>query len=171
MQKNTLQCALEVEQKGIEMYMTLAAQTENPLGKKLFYSLAVEEVEHARKIDFLSEDLKKKTGSSPLDSARLPDVSEVIKSFFINADKESLRGNVTNVAGYELALKMEREGYAAYQEFLKNAATAEEKEFFSFLVAREKQHIDAIANVYAYLTGSEDWLQNDESKTWNWMNF
>ena len=75
------------------------------------------------------------------------------------------------MAGYELALKMEREGYAAYQEFLKNAATAEEKEFFSFLVAQEKQHIDAIANVYAYLTGSEDWLQNDESKTWNWMNF
>ncbi|MGA2090436.1 MAG: ferritin family protein [Endomicrobiales bacterium] len=170
MKKNPLQFALEFEQKGTAMYLVLASQTENPLGKTLFYSLAAEEVEHAHKIDFKSQELAKKSGTSVLDNTHLPAVAEVIKTFFKNADKKHLRGDVSNVSGYEHAMKMEREGYAAYKEFSINATTAEEKEFFAFLLSQEKQHIDAIANVYAYLTGSGDLLQVDESKTWNWMN-
>lgn len=170
MKKNPLQFALEFEQKGALMYLELAAQTENPLGKKLFYSLAVEEVDHARQIDLLSAQLKDLSGMGVLDTPSLPPVTEVIKTFFTTADKTSLKGNVSNVTAYEHAMKMEREGYAAYKDFAATAATSAERTFFQHLMEQEQGHLDAIANVYAYLTGTGDWLQGDESHTWNWMN-
>lgn len=170
MKNNPLQFALEFEQKGAQMYLELAAQTENPLGKKLFYSLAAEEVDHARQIDLLAAQLKDNSGKGLLDSVSLPPVTEVIKTFFTTSDKSSLKGNVSNVAGYEHAMNMEREGFAAYKEFAASSATSAERSFFERLMEQEQGHLDAIANVYSYLTGTGDWLQGDESQTWNWMN-
>lgn len=170
MKNNPLQFALEFERLGAQMYLELAAQTDNPLGKKLFYSLATEEVDHARQIDVLSAQLKDQSGMGVLDTLTLPPVNEVIKTFFTTVEKTSLKGNVSNIAAYEHAMKMEREGYAAYKDFAAHAATSAERTFFERLMQQEQGHIDAIANVTAYLTGSGDWLQSDESHTWNWMN-
>lgn len=170
MKKNPLQFALEFERTGAQMYLDLAAQTDNPLGKKLFYSLAVEEVDHARQIDTLAAQMKDLSGIGVLDTPSLPPVTEVIKTFFSTADKTSLKGSVSTIAAYEHAMKMEREGYAAYKDFAATAATSAERTFFTRLMEQEQGHLDAIANVYSYLTGTGDWLQDDESHTWNWMN-
>lgn len=169
-QKNPLEFALEFEQKGVALYLRLAAETSNELGKKLFYTLAGDEVQHARKIDSMFGELKKKNGAAGLDTVTLPGVTELIKTFFAAADTAYLKKNVGNIEAYEIAMKMEREGYATYQEFSAMATSSQEKEFFNYLLSQEKEHIDAIANVYAYLTDIGDWLQEDESRTWNWMN-
>ena len=102
MKNNPLQFALEFERLGAQMYLELAAQTDNPLGKKLFYSLATEEVDHARQIDVLSAQLKDQSGMGVLDTLTLPPVNEVIKTFFTTVEKTSLKGNVSNIAAYDI---------------------------------------------------------------------
>jgi rubrerythrin len=67
-------------------------------------------------------------------------------------------------------MEMEKKGYETYAKFLKEAKTEEEKAFFKWILNEEGEHLAAIANVYAYLTGTGGWLEEDESKTWNWMN-
>jgi rubrerythrin len=166
-----LEFALDFEAKGTSMYLELAKKTINPLGKKLFYSLAMEEVAHAQKIDEISMKLKSQTGASSLGDPALPGVEEQLKEFFKNASKQELSKGSEDIKGYELAMEMERKGYKTYNDFMVNAKSDTEKQFFQALLGEEKKHLEALSNVYNYLTKTGDWLQEEESKVWNWMNF
>lgn len=168
MTMNALSFVLDFERKGAETYLKLAEKTNNKLGKKLFYSLAVEEVEHARKADefYGGAALHGVTAQTNTDA-----IEKKLKEFFDKMGKSSFAPGKENTEGYELAMELEKKGYEAYDGFLKAAKTEEEKAFFAWILGQEKEHLAAIANVYSYLTGTGDWLQNDESRTWNWMNF
>ncbi len=166
---DALKFVLDFEKKGVDMYMELAAKTDNPLGKKLFYSLGGEEIEHARKADetYSGFGSKEDFTLKPIDA---PSIETVLKDFFKKLGKAKLKENKEGIEGYELAMDMERKGYETYDNFLKNAKTEAEKSFFKWILKQESEHISAIANVYSYLTGTGDWLEEEESKTWNWMN-
>jgi rubrerythrin len=167
MGSTALSFVLDFEAKGVEAYLKLAAKTENRLGKKLFYSLAAEEIEHARKADEFYGGISAKPGFKPVEAAPL---ESIIKGFFEKMEKTDMKKGGENVEGYELAMELERKGYAAYEKLLNDAKTDEEKKFFKWILSEEKEHLSAISNVYSYLTGTGDWLQEDESRVWNWMN-
>jgi rubrerythrin len=167
MENSALDFVLGFEAKGVETYLKLAAKTENHLGKELFYSLAAEEIAHARKADEFYEGISARQGFKSPEAAP---IATVIKDFFAKMEKAELRKSKENIEGYELAMELEKKGYAAYDNFLKNAKNDDEKKFFKWILGEEKEHIAAIANVYFYLTGTGDWLQEDESRVWSWMN-
>ena len=164
MDNGALKFVLDFEAKGVATYLKLAAQTDNRLGKKLFYSLASEEIEHARKAD---EFYGAKQGFRAVE---VEPIADIMKDFFEKMEKAELKKGAENIEGYELAMELERKGYAAYEKFLKDSKNGDEKNFFKWLLGEEKEHLSAIANVYFYLTGTGDWLQEEESKVWNWMN-
>jgi rubrerythrin len=166
-ENNALKFVLDFEAKGVGAYLKLAAKTGNALGKKLFYSLAAEEIQHAKKADEFYGGISKNSVLTP--SGILP-LEITIKDFFEKMEKAAFKKGSENVEGYELAMELERKGYEAYNNFLKNSKTEEEKAFFKWILNEEKEHLSAIANVYYYLTGTGDWLQEEEGKTWNWMN-
>jgi rubrerythrin len=167
MNNSALKFVLDFEAKGVEAYLKLAAKTENLLGKKLFYSLAAEEIEHARKADEFYGSISEMPDFKPVEAAPL---EEIIKEFFVKMERAELEKGAENIKGYELAMELERKGYSAYEKYLKDSKTKEENKFFEWILGEEKEHISAIANVYSYLTGTGDWLQEDESRVWNWMN-
>ncbi len=49
--KNPLEFSLDFEIKGTNLYLDFAKKTKNLLSKRLFYSLAKQEVEHAQLFD------------------------------------------------------------------------------------------------------------------------
>jgi rubrerythrin len=165
-----LEFVLDFEAKGAGMYLKLARETKQPLGKKLFYSLAAEEVEHAQKADNIFQAIEGKGTAGEASEQKLPAIEKVMKDFFERSADKDLKTERQDLAGYELAMEMEREGYKAYAAFHAEATDPKEKEFFSRILKEEKEHIDALANVYAYLTDTDDWMQKEESKVWNWMN-
>jgi|AGTN01.1.fsa_nt_gi Uncharacterized conserved protein len=160
---------LAFEAKGAALYLKLARETDNPLAKKLFYSLAVEEVSHAEKADNIYQQLQGK-GAAAKGCPELPPIEAVMKDFFRKAGIKGRGKGRADISGYELAMKMEREGYTAYAGFRDAAGDPIEKEFFDQMLKEEKEHLDALANVYGYLTDRDDWMQEEESKVWNWMN-
>jgi rubrerythrin len=162
--------AHEFEVKGVNLYLKLAGKTRNLLAKELFYSLATQEVDHARRIDEIGVALRQKGAWPKQPAARAKGIEAEIKSFFTMANATQLRKDGENLAGYELALSMERKGFRAYRDYAATAASAGEREFFTRLTEEENQHYEALANVYSYLTKNDDWLQAEESRTWNWMN-
>jgi rubrerythrin len=163
-----LEFVLDFEKKGAILYLDLARKTQNPLGKRLFYSLAGEEVQHAGRADEIHSQVHGKPSAE--DKGNLPTVETKLKQLFHSISREAARKNVENTEGYELALKMEKKGYEIYKGFLNEAETGPEKDFFVKVLDQEKEHIEAISNVLAYFTGAGDWLQEEESKTWNWMS-
>lgn len=165
-----LEFVLEFERKGVEMYLKLASEVENTFGKELFYTLASEEVQHARKADKIYTEMRARGAGAVAPEGPRTSLETKIKAVFDALKPARPDKGTDNIKGYELAMKVEKEGYGIYKGFLKTVKTAEEKEFFTQILKEEKEHIDAIANVYQYLTNSGDWLQEEESKTWNWMN-
>lgn len=164
-----LEFALDLELKGVNMYLKLATETSNPLGKKLFYSLAGEEIEHAKKVDEIYHKLSG-YNNLQLTSKNLPSVANELKGFFLKSRSRDLEKGSENVSGYKIAMRMEKESIFVYNRFMETARTDLEKGFYRQIIKEEKVHLEAVLNVYSFLTKTDDWLQEEESKTWNWMN-
>ncbi|MCB4791641.1 MAG: ferritin family protein [Elusimicrobia bacterium] len=167
---NMLKFAHEFELKGLNFYLRYAFKTKNMLAKELFYNLAKKEIEHAQKIDGLYAEAQK-ISSTKIDLRMGPsDIEKDLKDFFKNQVKKELKKGALDIAGYKTALNMEKKSIDIYIKMKEQAETPAKKKFFELLANEEEDHYNALDNVLRYLTGTGDWLQEDESKTWNWMN-
>ena len=169
-QTDPLQFALDIEARGAQLYLSLAAHTDNKLAKLLFYSLAGKEVEHARLFDTIYAKIRVKETHEPLPLNPPESIEAELKSFFEKAGKADLKRGTVQKEGYESAMLIERKSYDAYKSFHDVAVSEDEKKFFERLMCEENEHYAALANIYLYLTNIGDWLQEDEGTTWNWMN-
>lgn len=167
---DSLEFALDFEIKGTLLYVKLAKKTKNILGKRIFYSLASQEIDHAKKVDEIYEMIKENKGWDAVPSENLSTVESMFKDFFRKSAKLDLKKDSENISGYKVAMEMEERGYKAYGNFYNESAGIPEKNFFKQLMAQEKEHLDSLRNVYYYLTKTGDWFREDESKIWSWMN-
>ncbi|MCM8814619.1 MAG: ferritin family protein [Candidatus Omnitrophica bacterium] len=157
--------AINFEVKGVNLYLELAKKTSNMLGKRLFYSLAEQEVQHASLFD---EMVCVSSIEKPL--SHIKDIESELKEFWKNAEKSEIRKYDTHFSGYELAIEMELKAISSYRSFLSESKDEREKEFLKLIIEEEKKHLEALRNVQYYLTQTADWISGEESKTWNWMN-
>lgn len=167
---DSLEFALDFEINGTVLYLKLAKKTKNILGKQLFYSLASQEIDHAKRADEIYEMVKENKGWEAAGERNLPSVEFALKDFFKKAKKINLKRDAKNLSGYKIAMEMEEKGYNAYNKFYNNSNNDSEKNFFKQLMTQEKEHLDSLRNVYYYLTETGDWFQENESKIWSWMN-
>ncbi len=166
---DALKTALDFEEKGRNFYTKTAATVTDPLSQKLFQTLASDEVKHAEKINAIYQALSKDQPlpeGNPVHQAHL---EEHVKAFFED-HKSALSKGASNLEGYEFAMEMEKTGIDMYEKFAGQTEHEGERTFYQFLIKEEREHLEALKNVYFFLTDSGDWLQEDESKHWNWMN-
>ncbi len=164
-----LTVALNFEEKGRKFYLKTAAEVQHPLSRTLFQALADDEIRHAARIREVHAELNRgRSWPEPALGAghRL---EPEIKAFF-ERHRGDLGENPTQLSGYEFAMKMERTGVELYTKFARESADAGERAFFEALAGEERGHLAALENVHAFLTGPGDWLQEDESRRWSWMN-
>lgn len=156
--------AILLEEKGYKFYTELAQETSNELSKKLFLSLAEQEKYHIEQIN--SYLTKAETVEIKFDS-----IENTIHELFNSLGKEMIGKDLSQATGLEKAMQMEKEGYALYQEAHDSTDNADDRLFLDKLIKMEKEHYESLANLHFYYTNNEQWLAEEESKTWNWMNF
>jgi rubrerythrin len=168
-----LSVALDYENEGLDFYTKAAARSTNALSRRLFRTLASQEIEHAKRIEEIYSLLEQgKRLPTPEKLKRMGghvELEKDIKDFFKKTDTGSLRDDIGNVEAMKVALEIEKKSFDLYSELLEDAKNASEREFLSALKKEEQQHIDALENVYYYLTDPEMWFSSDESRVWNWM--
>jgi len=155
--------AIEFEKSGVEMYLKNADKTANPLARNLFYSLAIEEIEH---IMFIEKQIDPSEGLAIGED----NVQQKMKLVFNSLEEEDIEQDSDNVAVLELAMKLEEKGKSLYIDLRDGAESEEEKKYFTTLIKEEERHLEALKNVHSYLTKTSDWFHGDERSTWNWMN-
>jgi erythrin-vacuolar iron transport family protein len=165
----SLSVALDFEEKGRRFYVKTASEVTHPLSKTLFQALAEDEVRHAERIHAIYTALTEGR-SWPDPSLGVGHRLEAELKAFFETHRAALGEKTTNLEGYEFAMKLERTGVELYTKFAQEAADPKEKSFFEALAAEERGHLAALDNVHAFLTRPGDWLQDDESHHWNWMN-
>ncbi len=166
--KKTVQAAINFERRGVNFYLELASQTKNRLGRRLFYSLAGEEISHILTIEDMAQQLEeRKIISSESSGEKL---EGKIRNYFQSLAREKLIENrMDNLEGYEMAMQIENQGYEMYKNFQAEAGSEYEKNFFTRMMEEERKHYEALQNVYYYLKSPDDWFSESESRVWNWM--
>ncbi len=166
----TLEKALDFERKGSEFYIRLGIDTKQTLAKNLFYSLAKQEIDHMVSIEEIFDAIGHDAAWPRMETAPAGEIEGEMRRIFDSLDQKSREKELDNIKGYELAIEMEKDGHRMYKEFSERATDDREKRFFLALAGEEASHLEALDNVYYFLTRSEDWLSGEESKVWNWMS-
>jgi rubrerythrin len=163
-----LEASVGLEQKGYDHYTKALTDAKNPLTKKLFATLAEQELEHIRRIKELFEEGAEKASGDTIPAEALEMVVKEVFDEFSKDDRSAWDVDVSSA--YEHAMHLERESIDIYSSFAAESADAPERRFFKELEQEEVKHLTALQNVYHYLTHTADWFESTESETWNWMN-
>lgn len=166
---DALKVALEFEEKGRVFYDKTARQSEDALSQKLFSTLAQDEITHAERIREIFQSLEHGGAWPPVSAQRAQSLEGEIHGFF-NLHRQNLRKTAEPLEGYEFAMNLEKTGIEIYEKFSKETGNPQEKKFFLALIEEEKQHLEAIQNVYFFLSQTGDWNEQEESRRWNWMS-
>lgn len=165
-----LEKSLDFERKGSEFYIKLGIDTRQALAKNLFYNLARQEINHIIRIEEIFNAIKRDAPWPEVSARKISEIENEMKKVFDKLGKHTRKVKLDNLEGYRLAIDMEKQGYEMYKEFSKKAIDEREKQFFAAMTEEEKTHLEALDNVYYFLTESKDWLSVEESKVWNWMS-
>jgi rubrerythrin len=152
-----LEMAVKMENDAVEFYKKCAEKTNSPIGKKMFLSIAEDEMYHAAcAMDVLNGKKFKPPSTSP---------KQDMKSIYEKSKAELLQkasADASDIEALTIAMKMEKEGYEFYKKSAEAAASAEEKALFSCLANDEQEHFTIFQNTCSLLSDTSNWFMWEE---------
>ena len=155
---NTFEIAAKMEQEAIAFYRKCAEKTANPVGKKMFMSIAEDEQYHFEcAVSMKESDLQ----FTPQAATPIEDMKKIF-----DEHKQEMLVQVPSTAdeleALKIAMKMEEEAIAFYKKASALAANAKEKHFFDCLIKDEEEHFHVFQNTYSFLEDSGNWFMWEE---------
>jgi len=154
---NAIEMAVKMEQEAVDFYTQCAEKTTNPVGKKMFLSIADDEKYHIA----CALDVQKGKTLTPSEVTPLEDM----KKIFDQHKQDMLRqipSTADELDAFSMAMKMEEESIAFYRKASSQAATAQEKNFFDCLIRDEEEHLAIFQNTYSFLSDTGNWFMWEE---------
>ncbi len=154
---NAVEIAIKMETDAINFYNEASKRANHSVGKKMFLTIAQDEIRH---LDMLSQILK------GLD-IKIRDVSPMkkIKTVFEEMKDEMMHkveATTDELEAFKIAMRMEKEGIEFYKKAAAGAKTGKEKSLFERLIKEEQQHYDIFANTYFFLSDTGSWFMWEE---------
>lgn len=159
-----LATALRMEEKGKAFYDKAAASCSNEPGKKIFSSLAQEEVVHMSRISSIYESLSDaKPWAGEWKDMKLKH-EYLVHIFRGLAQKHAtnVTANADDIASLDIGIEFEADSMAFYKQHLENAALPMEKEFLELMIEEETTHHKALIDMKFYLQDPEGWFREME---------
>ena len=154
---NAVEMAMKMEQEAVDFYTQCAEKTSNPVGKKMFLSIADDEKYHIA----CAVNVQKGKPFTPSEVTPLGDMKKIF-----DRHKQDMLKQVPSTAdeldAFRVAMKMEGEAIAFYKKASSQAATVEEKNFFDCLIRDEEEHFSIFQNTYSFLSDSGNWFMWEE---------
>jgi len=154
--QSPLEYAIQMEQDGQRYYGEAAARTVNPLGKKMFESLAADETNHIDWIHKLAPEVESSQEANRALYAKLEPIF---------AGAPGAGGDESDSAAIDLAIGMEEKSVAAYAEWAAEGDSDEIRKLGAVLVGQERFHRQLLENMKQYLDSPGDWFLAEER--WN----
>jgi rubrerythrin len=158
-----LEIALNNEQREGEFYRKQAERSKNPLGKKMFKTLADDEAEHYNRILELHKKLKgqgKWPETVPL-NVKGTEVKDVLKKVVESVDT-SAKADINDMEAVKMAIDFETKGEAFYKKLKEGVTSQQEKEFYGMLESIEREHRLSLEDTLEYFKDPESWFQRME---------
>ncbi len=155
--QSPLEYAIQLERDGQAYYKQLAAATKNPLGSRMFESLAADERRHEEVLLGVARKAKVELGGD-LPKQRLVTLFATVGEEL----RKQLDAGATDTAAIEKALAMEHASIALYRKQAEAAAGDADRALYRRLVEEENQHADILRNCLTYLDKTGQWFLWDE---------
>ncbi len=156
-----LQLAIKFEKEGREFFLKAAQATGHPLGKRLFQSLANDELVHLRRVTELFAALQNKQ-DWPKTQGHEPKTFHTIFEEAKEHLKEIVQPQVGEIEALNLGLELEERGYKFYKNLAEESVSTPEREFYQELAAAEDNHYQTIQSTIKYLENPADWYADQE---------
>ncbi|MBI5695455.1 MAG: ferritin family protein [Nitrospirae bacterium] len=144
--------AIVMEEEGYDFYKAAEARTAGALGKRMFASLAEDEVRHKK----LLQGLKAKM---PADARELdiPLPKDRMKSVFADAKADSVKPTTDDIDALTFAMSKEKDSYNLYHGAAAEATDPKVKAVFDRMAAEEDQHFEILEQTKYYLEQNSNW--------------
>ncbi len=152
-----LDYAIQLERDGQAYYRQLAASTKNPLGKRMFESLAADERRHEEVLLGLARKAAVAI-EGPLPKQRLVTLFATVGE----ERRKQLEAEASDTAAIEKAIAMEQASIAHYRAQAGLARAEGDRALYERLVEEENQHADILGNCLTYLNRTGQWFLWDE---------
>ncbi len=137
-----LEIALTMEEKGYSFYNKVVNTSQNPLGKAMFGRLRDDELVHMERIKAIIAGLSGGKDWKP-DYDALPTRGQSTSEMFRDLAKNhaaELTPDADDVEAINVGLDFEAKAVRFYEEHLKDAQDALEREFIQKMIVEEKDH-------------------------------
>lgn len=154
---NAVEMAIKMEQEAVDFYKTCAEKTHNPVGKKMFLSIAEDESYHIACANKVIEGKE----FHPAEVTPLKDMKAIFEQ-----NKEAMLQRVASTAdeleALNIAMKMEKETIDFYKNAAAQATNPAEKAFFECLIKDEEEHFAIFQNTHSFLSDTGNWFMWEE---------
>jgi rubrerythrin len=159
--EDVINTAIKLENDGIKFYRSIASKTHNELTRKMFESLADDEMKHIEWINNLAPNVKTSGEFNEKLYARL----KIIFAEPTDKIKETARGTDDDIKAIDIAIGMEIQTQNEYLRFSDEAEDPDIEKLFTILADVERFHADVLRNSKEYLNNPHDWFMQEEG----WM--
>ena len=156
--QDIIRAAIQLEHDGHKFYLDAAAKTSNALARKMFESLADDELRHIEWIEQLAPGEKSAEAVNK-------ELYQRLSNIFANAPESVRRtAEVTqdDIEAIKLGIDMEVKSRDAYLRWAEESETEELRSLCEVLADAERFHRELLENTIEYLEHSIDWFLQDK---------
>ncbi len=159
-----LEQAIAFEEEGIRFFHERGQQAASDLERRIFRSLAQDEVGHKAYLVGLRADLQQAADLAALSGPETEHrtAREIFESSLAEAS-DPHRAEEAELEILQGALEIERRGYEMYRNAAAGVESPRARELFLHLAGEEQQHFQLLSNTLEYLRSPEEWHGYDES--------
>lgn len=154
---NVFEFAMQMEKDGEKFYREIADKTEDPGLKKIFNTLADEEVVHYNTFKKLFE----KSGADAVESNIL-DKAKNIFAEMKDSGGMSISVDTAQTDAYKKAMEAEKEAYTFYEAKAEEVEDPNEKQILLTFAREERRHYRLLENVLEFVSRPDSWLEDAE---------
>jgi rubrerythrin len=140
--------AYQIEIDGYTFYSMTAERAQKPAVQELFAKLASDEVQHQAFLRAVAKGYDDKGAAAFRFDARMPDASGLASRVFTGRFREQAAGAQFELAVLSIGMTLETNALRYFNEAAREATEKEVTQFYQFLADWEKQHYDALQNLF-----------------------
>jgi rubrerythrin len=154
-----LRKAYQIEVDGYTFYSMTADKADKPAVRELFAKLASDEVQHQAYLREVLKHYDEKGNAAFALHHRPPELGAFAQQVFSDQFRAQANGAAFETAVLSVGMTLESRAIAYFTGAAEKASEKEVKDFYQFLADWEKQHLEALNNLYG-MVRTDFWEQS-----------
>ena len=143
-----LRKAYQIEVNGYTFYSMVSDKAKKPAVGELFEKLARDEVEHQTFLRDVAKGYAEEGTAAFRTTRRAPEMRAFLDTVFTERFTAQAQGAHFELGALSIGMQLEQNAITYFSRAAKEATDQEVRDFYTFLADWERQHYDALSNLF-----------------------